>query len=363
MKSDTAQLFASLLAVITKKTEALRESVKEEILDTIVIPDGIEGSIGEQGPIGPAGQTGPIGPQGLKGDQGPVGPQGEQGLQGIQGDPGVPGLIGEQGPVGPRGKPGEKGSKGSTGFRGPTGPKGAKGLTGKRGPKGEKGSQGKQGKVGSKGEKGEFGPKGDKGEKGDKGDRGLQGKPGKKGDRGLRGLKGNKGIRGPKGERGLAGKDGKDAKSDNKLRRDFELHKKLTNQQLSSLGGGGSTRILDMDDVVFTYPNQLANNDVLIFDESIQKFKSLNIVDLINNVKIEFEMQYEKLIDEQSAGGVSYVYIGEALPGTTANTNQWRIKRIAEYANNLTVSLWSNNTAEFDKIWDDRATYSYELND
>jgi len=54
------------------------------------------------------------------------------------------------------------------------------------------------------------------------------------------------------------------------------------------------------------------------------------------------------------------IYVGEALPGTATSDNKWRIKRITfDPANNPTAVEWAENAALFDKVWDDRAAYSY----
>ena len=130
---------------------------------------------------------------------------------------------------------------------------------------------------------------------------------------------------------------------------------------VGSLGGGGSVRILDMDDVIFNKPSQLANNDFLVFDEAAGKFAANNLVTVINSIRIELEMQYDKLVDEQVSGSDSFTYIGETAPGGSANAAVWRIKLVTEYANSYTTILWADDTDELDKIWDDRETYTYNV--
>jgi hypothetical protein len=133
----------------------------------------------------------------------------------------------------------------------------------------------------------------------------------------------------------------------------------MTQQLLSVAPGSGSYSILDMSDVNFSRVSELANNDILVFDNSFNKFTSRNIVDIINNIKIELEMQYDKLIDEQISGSTTFTYIGEASPGGLAANSVWRIKRVGEYANNLTEILWANDSDAFNKVWDNRITYTY----
>lgn len=220
--------------------------------------------------------------------------------------------------------------------------RGPRGFDGQVGPKGEQGIQGLIGEQGSIGEQGPIGPVGPKGLRGEKG------------------IKGDKGDVGPAGKDGKDGADGKDADT-TKIRKEFQQHKNYMTQQLLAVApGSGSYSILDMRDVKFSQVSELANNDILIFDDSSQKFTALNIVDIINNIKIELEMQYDKLIDETVSGSTTFTYIGEASPGGQANNSVWRIKRVGEYANNLTEILWANDTDAFDKVWDDRTTYTYD---
>lgn len=357
MKIQEAKLFASVLAVVKQQTKKLTEDVLTKV-DIIEGPEGSKGDAGNKGDKGDTGARGARGSRGekglqgetgLQGEQGTIGgrgPQGEQGLQGEPGEKGEPGLLGEQGEIGPNGLQGLQGARGDRGTSGRDGKDGSDGVKGDKGDKGPKGDKGDSGQQGSKGEQG---LKGDKGPKGDKGDKGSQGKIGPKGV---------KGVRGDKGTSGKDGKNGSDTEV-TRLKKDFDTYKRIVGQQLESLGGGGSVNILDMDDVVFNYPSQLANNDILIFDQNVQKFTALNIVDIINNIKIELEMQYDKLIDEQISGPTTYTYIGEATPGGQAANSVWRIKRVGEYANNLTEILWANDSDAFDKVWDDRITYTY----
>ena len=56
------------------------------------------------------------------------------------------------------------------------------------------------------------------------------------------------------------------------------------------------------------------------------------------------------------------IYIGEAEPGTGSGSASWRIRKY-EYDNGNflppTAQLFAHKNAEFDNVWDDRATYSY----
>ena len=55
-------------------------------------------------------------------------------------------------------------------------------------------------------------------------------------------------------------------------------------------------------------------------------------------------------------------YIGEALPGTATSVTKWRIRKM-EYDDGTssppTGETWASGTADFDKEWDERDSYSY----
>jgi hypothetical protein len=62
---------------------------------------------------------------------------------------------------------------------------------------------------------------------------------------------------------------------------------------------------------------------------------------------------------ENNASGQP-VYLGEAIPGTAKDVTGWRIKKIVYDENNFVTDIqWADGTAEFDKTWDSRDTYTY----
>jgi len=68
--------------------------------------------------------------------------------------------------------------------------------------------------------------------------------------------------------------------------------------------------------------------------------------------------QYDQMRSAVS-GSTRPEYVGDAAPGTKTSVAKWRIKKIG-YSGNASVStLFAGGTAEFDKIWDNRASYSY----
>lgn len=292
----------------------------------------------------------------------------ENGKDGVDGKDGLPGANGRDGLEGSKGPKGDKGDRGSEGKQGKEGKEGRKGKDGPKGLKGDKGDRGPEGKEGKQGKEGPKGSKGDKGDKGDRGEKGDFGGPqGHKGDKGDRGEKGEKGDMGPPGERGEKGDtpsiDALLTQLSLRINQDLSSYKMLMSKELYKLSsrmpgpgshGGGSTKLMDNDDVEFKRINTVADRSVLIFDPAKKKFVATNIDEIIGEITTSVEMQYNKLIDVSG----SYTYIGEADPGSSAAAAVWRIKRV-EVAGDDTNILWASGTSNFDKIWNNRAAFVY----
>lgn len=321
-------------------------------------PKGEKGDTGLNGIAGPRGERGEIGPKGEKGERGETGPTGDRGETGLQGIQGIQGEKGEKGDVGPQG---DVGPVGTTGSLGPEGKQGIQGPEGQRGAKGEEGDRGEQG---VRGEKGDIGARGEKGEKGDKGDTGEAGPQGIKGPKGDKGKQGKQGKQGPQGEKGDTGEtpdvDLEPIKKElqktydkfsTQINKDFQ---KFKGTVISTSSGGGSVRILDNDDVEFKRVHQVDGNAILIFDSTKQKFVSESLESVLQRLRIDLEIQYDRLVDTDG----DYTYIGEATPGSARDAAAWRIKRVYEIGDDIEI-VWADNTADFEKVWDNRATYEY----
>lgn len=238
------------------------------------------------------------------------------------------------------------------------GPQGNQGIQGLQGPKGEQGIQGLQGPKGEKGDPGIPGVSGPKGEKGDRGDVGP------------RGPRGDVGAQGPQGPAGRDGRDGRDAPQPDlsphiqkisdqygKLQSALVAKINMTLMNASTGGGssgGGSARILDNDDVEFKRLSEVAENAVLIFDATKKKFVVRDLLEFIQTIQAGIEVQYNKLIDVDG----NFTYIGEAVPGTSPSAALWRIKRVEQIGADINI-LWANGSADLNKIWNDRLTYTY----
>lgn len=70
---------------------------------------------------------------------------------------------------------------------------------------------------------------------------------------------------------------------------------------------------------------------------------------------LENNLQYTRLIDTDG----DYKYVGEATPGSDPAIAVWRIKRVEFLVDDDIEIMWADGTATFDKVWDNRLTYSY----
>lgn len=99
----------------------------------------------------------------------------------------------------------------------------------------------------------------------------------------------------------------------------------------------------------------LDEDSILIYNATSNEFVGESFIAVLERLKAELEVQYDRLVDEDG----SFTYIGEAEPGTDRTQALWRIKRIEEFADGDIDILWANGTAAFDKIWNERALYTY----
>lgn len=105
---------------------------------------------------------------------------------------------------------------------------------------------------------------------------------------------------------------------------------------------------------------QLRPSAFTVINTAIQKFnaqlfesQSLQILPAVLTVDAN---NVEKLRVDVPVAGTTYE--GYALPGTLNGTPAWKIKRIV-VAGALTTTTYASGNSNFDKVWDDRATYTY----
>lgn len=61
-------------------------------------------------------------------------------------------------------------------------------------------------------------------------------------------------------------------------------------------------------------------------------------------------VSYITLMDDTG----TYLYVGEAIPNTSAASASWRIKRVSD-----TSVLYADGNTNFDNIWNNRSSYTY----
>lgn len=77
---------------------------------------------------------------------------------------------------------------------------------------------------------------------------------------------------------------------------------------------------------------------------------------IISTTVSEEDMLYSKRIDFITD---TLLYKGEALVGSSESSPIWRIRRITIGNDNDVTEVWAEGTANFDKIWANRAALSY----
>ncbi|MBT9137092.1 MAG: hypothetical protein DDT34_02179 [Firmicutes bacterium] len=135
------------------------------------------------------------------------------------------------------------------------------------------------------------------------------------------------------------------------------VQSKITQLAFSGGGsaGGGSTKLLDNDDVEFVKLRDLQDRAILIYQRDVGKFRAVNIDEVIGNIVTQVELMYTKIVDTTGA----FTYIGEATPGAVVDAAVWRIKRVQDLGNGDLEVKWADGVASFNKIWTDRTGYLY----
>ncbi|OFZ07650.1 MAG: hypothetical protein A2322_09245 [Bacteroidetes bacterium RIFOXYB2_FULL_39_7] len=65
--------------------------------------------------------------------------------------------------------------------------------------------------------------------------------------------------------------------------------------------------------------------------------------------------EYDILIDNTDADNV---YVGYANPGTLISAAGWKIKKLPK-SGTIEGVRWANGNTDMNKIWDNRASYTY----
>jgi hypothetical protein len=110
--------------------------------------------------------------------------------------------------------------------------------------------------------------------------------------------------------------------------------------------GGGEVRILRMDDVLRLEPT---DGQVLAWSTALNKF-------VPTNIQSDDTMPLSKRIDFVSE---NLIYKGESNPGTVDSASGWRIHRLVIAPDGDVTETWAEGNANMDKVWDNRATYTF----
>lgn len=63
----------------------------------------------------------------------------------------------------------------------------------------------------------------------------------------------------------------------------------------------------------------------------------------------------QKKFDEASS---TVTYIGEAESGSSSSDAVWRIKKFT-FSGSITSLQWASGNTDYDKVWDNRTSYTY----
>ena len=191
-------------------------------------------------------------------------------------------------------------------------------LKGKDGTAGPQGPVGVIGATGAKGERGDTGPQGDSGPRGPQGPIGPQG------------MAGHNGVDGVVGAQGEMGQMPKHETRGDAIR--FE--------QMQGVWGKW-----------IHLPNLQHQQNLSV--GSIQESEVIALIQQFGGAAVAED---NILID--TAG--DYKYIGFSTPGTATSAASWKIKRVDQTDSGGDVPiLFASGTADYNKVWDDRATYTY----
>jgi thiamine pyrophosphokinase len=108
----------------------------------------------------------------------------------------------------------------------------------------------------------------------------------------------------------------------------------------------------------------MSSLEIIEVNNVLEVINTNNVLEIVNEEKIieifrnesilssDFPQDYTLKIDEQT----TYTYLGQATPGVLISEAFWQIKRV----NNSTGEvLYAGSTSSFNKIWNNRESYSY----
>ena len=86
------------------------------------------------------------------------------------------------------------------------------------------------------------------------------------------------------------------------------------------------------------------------------RIQELSVSDTLPGTTSEEDQVYSKRTDFADA---TTIYKAEATPGTSESSALWRIRKLIIASDDDVTEVWAGGTANFDKQWSLRATYTY----
>ena len=206
------------------------------------------------------------------------------------------------------------------------------------GPQGDPGPRGKQGEPGPKGADGRDGVDGIKGVQGDPGPRGEKGDPGPQGEPG------------PAPDHQWEGTKLRFKKPDGKWGKYVDLKGKKGDPGAGTVVVSGVRSGIP---TIGSLPGGVLPNDFLVIERNGEAYR-IPVTEITAGGSDV--TPYSKRTDFTST---SVFYRGEAAPGSSEAAPVWRIARVTISGDGDVSEKWADGTAAFDKVWDDRAAFSY----
>jgi len=107
----------------------------------------------------------------------------------------------------------------------------------------------------------------------------------------------------------------------------------------------------DTGSITVTVKFDANGNDYVLWTGVVGIGKKLEYVDSMGFVVLESD-EYTVRLDDTG----TYTYVGQATPGTAEAAAVWQVKRIT---NATTTVLFADGNANFDNVWNNRASLSY----
>ena len=126
------------------------------------------------------------------------------------------------------------------------------------------------------------------------------------------------------------------------LVRDLELRFNTPTTAVS--GGGGGLTVEEIEDLIGA--NLIAGDGAsVVYNDTTGKV----------TISTEDALPYDTLVDESGA----YTYVGKAVAGGSEASAVWRIFRLDETLAPDSELRYADGVTTFNKIWNNRATYTY----